>query len=68
MAERNTKLHVLADNYFVAGQAIAVAKGDPTHVEAVNRMLDQILASELVKASIARAGLHGVDAAQPGTR
>lgn len=66
VAGRFPQLRVLAGDYFVAGQAIAVAKGGPSHVEAVNRLLDSILATPLVQTSIDRAGLHGVDAAKPG--
>jgi polar amino acid transport system substrate-binding protein len=68
VAGRFGELRVLADNYFVAGQAIAVGKGDPARIEAVNRILDEVLATALVKASIDRAGLHGVDAAPPRGR
>ena len=66
VAERFPQLRVLSGDYFVASQAIAVAKGDASRIEAVNRLLDSILATPLVKTSIDRAGLHGVDAAKPG--
>jgi polar amino acid transport system substrate-binding protein len=65
IAERFRDLRVIADDYFVAGQAIAVAKDDPARVDAVNRMLDEVLTTAVVKTSIERAGLHGVDAAKP---
>ena len=65
IAADNPKLRVVADDYFVAGQAIAVPKGDPTRIETLNHMLNQILASDLVKASVDRAGLRGVNAAKP---
>jgi polar amino acid transport system substrate-binding protein len=68
IAEQFPQLRVLPGDYYVAGQAIAVAKGDPARVAAVNRLLDAILATSLVKDSIGRAGLHGVDAAAPGGR
>jgi ABC-type amino acid transport substrate-binding protein len=67
-AARFPNLRVLSDNYFVAGQAVALAKGDPSdpsRLGALNRMLGEVLASGFVKASIDRAGLQGVDAAQP---
>jgi polar amino acid transport system substrate-binding protein len=66
VAGRFPQLRVLPDDYFVAGQAIAITKGDAAHIEAVNRLLDSILATPLVKTSIDHAGLHGVDAAKPG--
>ncbi len=68
IAAGNPKLRVVADDYFVAGQAAAVTKGDPTRIETLNRMLDEILASDLVKASIDRAGLRGVNPAKPRGR
>ena len=64
-AARYPKLRVLSDNYFVAGQAVALAKGDPERLGALNKMLGEVLASGLVKTSIERAGLLGVEAAVP---
>jgi polar amino acid transport system substrate-binding protein len=61
-------LRVLSDNYFVAGQAVALSKGDPpnpSRLGELNRLLGEVLASGFVKDSIDRAGLQGVDAAQP---
>jgi hypothetical protein len=61
-------LRVVSDNYFVAGQAIALAKTDPpdpSRLGELNRLLGEVLATDFVKASIDRAGLQGVDAAQP---
>jgi len=61
-------LRVVSDNYFVAGQAVALAKGDPSdpsRLGELNRLLGEVLASDFVKASIDRAGLQGVEAAQP---
>jgi polar amino acid transport system substrate-binding protein len=67
-ASRNPKLRVLSDNFFVAGQAAALAKGDPARLGALNRLLGEVLATDFVKASIDRAGLQGVDAAPPLSR
>jgi len=64
-AARYPKLRVLSDNYFVAGQAVALAKADPSQLGALNRLLGEVLATGFVKASIDRAGLQGVDAAPP---
>lgn len=67
-ASRFPKLRVLSDNYFVAGQAVALAKADPpdpSRLGALNRLLGEVLATDFVKASIDRAGLQGVDPAQP---
>jgi hypothetical protein len=65
---RHPKLRVLPDNFFVAGQAIAVPKGDPSNLEGLNQILAEILETSLVKDSINRAGLQGVDAAPPPGR
>jgi len=57
------KLRVLRDDFLVAGQAIVVEKGDPARIDQLNRFLDDVRASGLVKASLDRAKLSGVDAA-----
>ena len=59
------KLRVVTDNFFNAGQAIAVPKGNAARLDAINNMLDEILAANFVKASIDRAGLKGVESAKP---
>jgi len=64
-AARFPKLRVVSDNYFVAGQAVALAKGDPPRLGALNQLLGEVLASGFVKASIDRAGLMGVESARP---
>jgi polar amino acid transport system substrate-binding protein len=64
-AARFPKLRVLSDNYFVAGQAVALAKGNPSRLGALNKLLGEVLATDFVKDSIDRAGLQGVEAAQP---
>ena len=70
-AARFHKLRVLSDNYFIAGQAIALTKEDPpdpSRLAELNRLVSEVLASGLVKNSIARAGLQGVEPAQPSGR
>jgi hypothetical protein len=64
-AARYPKLRVLSDNYFVAGQAVALAKGDAARLGDLNKMLGEVLASGLVKTSIEHAGLLGIEAAPP---
>jgi len=64
-AARYPKLRVLSDNYFVAGQAIAIGKGNAARLGELNKMLGEVLASGLVKTSIEHAGLLGVEAAAP---
>ncbi len=68
VADRFPKLRVVADNFFVAGQAVAVAKGNPARVETLNKLVDAILATDVVKSAIEHAGLRGVDAAAPQAR
>ena len=62
IAAGHPALRVIANNFSVAGQAIAVPKGHVTRLDGINQMLEEILATGFVKASIARAGLTGVDA------
>ncbi|MEQ1949348.1 MAG: transporter substrate-binding domain-containing protein [Bryobacteraceae bacterium] len=65
IAATHPRLRVVSDNFFLAGQAIAVSKGKAARLDAVNKMLDEILAADFVKASIERAGLKGVESAKP---
>jgi polar amino acid transport system substrate-binding protein len=57
------EVRVLPDNFTVLGQAIAVAKGQRARLESINRFLADVLATDLVKASIERSKLLGVEAA-----
>lgn len=68
IASQFPKLRVVADDYFVAGQAIAIVKGNAERLAAINKLLDEILATGVVKDSIERAGLRGVNAAPPKGR
>ena len=68
IGSRFPKLRVVADDYFVAGQAIAVVKNNAARLEAIDNLLDQVLATSVVKDSIERAGLRGVTAAPPKGR
>lgn len=63
LARAFPEVRVLPDNFTVLGQAIAVAKGQRARLDSVNRFIAEALASGLVKASIERAGLPGVEAA-----
>lgn len=58
-------LRVVADDYFVASQAIAITKGSSERLAAVGALLNEILATSVVRDSIERAGLGGVTAALP---
>jgi polar amino acid transport system substrate-binding protein len=65
IAARFPQLRVVGDDYFVAGQAIAVVKNNAARLAAIDVLLDEVLATSVVKDSIERAGLHGVNAAPP---
>jgi polar amino acid transport system substrate-binding protein len=65
IAARFPKLRVVGDDYFVAGQAIAVVKGNAERLAAIDLLLDDVLATSVVRDSIEHAGLHGVNAAPP---
>jgi polar amino acid transport system substrate-binding protein len=60
------KLRVVPDDYFVAAQAVAISKGNPERLAALTKVLNEILATSVVKDSVARAGLGGVNAAPMG--
>ena len=68
IAARFPKIRVVGDDYFVAGQAIAVVKNNVERLAAIDLLLDDVLATSVVRDSIERAGLHGVNAAAPGKR
>lgn len=64
VARTSPKLRLLQDNFLVVGQAIVVAKGEATRLDELNRFLTDVLATDLVKGSIERAKLAGVEAAK----
>ena len=68
IGSRFPKLRVVGDDYYVAGQAIAVVKNNAGRLAAIVLLLDEVLATNVVKDSIERAGLHGVNAAPPRGR
>lgn len=63
IASEYPQLRVVDDDYFVAGQAIAVAKNNAERHAAIVLLLDEVLATNIVKDSIEHAGLRGVNAA-----
>lgn len=62
-AARFQDLRVLADNFSAAEQSIVITKGDRTRLDAINRFIQDACASGLVKSSLDRAKLIGVDVA-----
>jgi polar amino acid transport system substrate-binding protein len=61
-------IRVLADNFMVVGQAIAVPKGNRARMAEVNRLVAEARASGFVKASIDRANIPGTEVAPAPTR
>jgi len=57
-------VRVLADNFSAAEQSIVITKGDRTRLDVINKFIADVCASGLVKNSIDRARLIGVDVAQ----
>ena len=64
----DTRFRIVADDFYVAGQAIAITKGDAKRVESLNKLVADILATDTVKSAIDRAGLRGVYPAKPKAR
>lgn len=62
-ATLHPKLRALPDNFSAAEQAIVVRKEDRSSLDEINRFLRDVLASDLVKDSLNRAKLTGVEAA-----
>ena len=55
---------MLPDNFSGAEQAIVVRKEDHSSLDEINRFLHDVLASDLVKDSLKRAKLTGVEASR----
>jgi polar amino acid transport system substrate-binding protein len=68
VASAHPNLRVLTDNFSAAEQSIVITKGDRTRLDVINRFIDDACASGLVKTSLDRAKLIGVDVAPTGSR
>jgi polar amino acid transport system substrate-binding protein len=68
VAAAHPNLRVLADNFSAAEQSIVITKGDRARRDVINRFIEDACASGLVKTSIDRAKLIGVDVAPAGIR
>jgi len=62
-AAKYPNLRVLDDNFSDVGQAIVMAKGDREKLDHLNRIINEAIASGMVKASLDRAKLAGVGVA-----
>lgn len=63
--ESNQKLRALNDSFLAVDQSFVVAKGASARLPILERFAADIRASGLIKSSIARAGLVGVDVPRP---
>jgi polar amino acid transport system substrate-binding protein len=68
VAASHANLRVLSDNFSAAEQSIVITKGDRSRLDVLNRFIADACASGLVKASLDRAKLVGVDVAPAGSR
>jgi polar amino acid transport system substrate-binding protein len=68
IAGGDNRLRIVADDFYVAGQAIAITKGDASRIATLNKLVEDILKTDTVKAAIDRAGLRGVYPAKPKGR
>jgi polar amino acid transport system substrate-binding protein len=63
LARTSPSVRVLADNFLVIGQAIAIDKGGASKLDELNRFLADMRDSGFVRSSLERAGLAGVEPA-----
>lgn len=68
VATAHKTVRVLPDNFSAAEQSIVVTKGDRSRLDILNRFINDACSSGLVKTSIDRAKLLGVDVAPSGIR
>jgi polar amino acid transport system substrate-binding protein len=68
VASAHANLRVLPDNFSAAEQSIVITKGDRSRLDMLNRFIADACASGLVKTSLDRAKLIGVDVAPSGIR
>jgi polar amino acid transport system substrate-binding protein len=68
LAQAFPGIRVLADDFMIVGQALAVPKGNRARLAEVNRLLAEVRASGFVQASIDRAKIPGAHAAPAPTR
>jgi polar amino acid transport system substrate-binding protein len=68
VAAAHTTVRVLSDNFSAAEQSIVITKGDRSRLDVLNRFINDACSSGLVKTSLDRAKLIGVDVAPSGIR
>ena len=67
-AGKSTRLRALTDNFLVVIQQIVVEKGDPAKLAQIDSLIDEMRTSGLIKASLERAKIAGVDVAPAGSK
>jgi len=68
VAGEDPAFRVLQGDIFGVPQAIIVPKGKPSALIAVNRFIDEMRASDFIKAAIERSGVIGIEVAPPSDR
>jgi polar amino acid transport system substrate-binding protein len=56
----DARFRIVSDDFYVAGQAIAITKGDAARIASLNKLVEEILNTDTVKKAIDGAGLRGV--------
>ena len=67
-AAKSSKLRALTDNFLVVIQEIVVEKGDPAKLAQIDALIDEMRTSGLIKASLERAKIAGVDVAPASSK
>jgi polar amino acid transport system substrate-binding protein len=68
VAAAHTTVRVLDDNFSAAEQSVVITKGDRSRLDVLNRFINEACSSGLVKTSLDRAKLIGVDVAPSGIK
>jgi len=66
--ESNQQLRALSDSFLAVDQSFVIAKGNQARLPLLERFAAELRASGVIKASIARANLVGVDEAGPSKK
>ena len=68
IARTSSQLRVLADDFFVVGQAVVVPKGERARLEEINRFVADVRRSGFMRQSLDRAGLQVIQVAPDPAR
>ena len=67
-ATKTPGLRLVPDSFYGVEQAVITSKGEAARLAIIDRFIDEARRSGFIAEAIARAGLVGVDVAQPGSR